>query len=1154
MTNPDPGLPQSVASDPAHSAWVTANAGSGKTKVLIDRVARLLLGRPGDAPAPDPSKILCLTYTRAAAANMQNQLFKRLGGWALLDDPELRDELKKLAPNRAEDVDLKRARRLFAQALETPGGLKIQTIHAFCESLLRRFPLEAAVSPHFTLLDEVETRALTRDAAERAIRFALSGTNAALRDATERVIGRVQEAGLAPIVTHIIGSRPLFEPTLDTINARIGAALGVGPGDTAADALTAYDSEVPWPAIRDLAWVYAEHGGAHETKVAPALFDAIDDGDAAERLAAIRAAFLTAKGEPRKIGKGFPTKAVKNEDPNAEHLVETEQARLVALSERLRAIETTAHSRALARFAKAVLREVAALKTAKDAVDFDDLIRMAGALLNRADARDWVRYKLDGGVDHILVDEAQDTSVEQWQVIAAIAEEFFAGDGARETHRTLFVVGDEKQSIYSFQGADPEQLNKMQARFDALVQMEKPELLHSFRSTPAVLSAVDLVFAADAAQDGLGDKPPVHLAFRENRPGRVEFWPPAGPREEPESVPWWQPVDLTPPDAPHLRLADAIAQRCADWIGKAALPACGRKIRAGDILILVRRRNVFADAMIRALKAKGLPVAGEDRMILTDQLAVKDLLALARFALLPDDDLTLATVLRSPIVGLSEAALFDLSHGRQGRLWHTLVRRRGEFPEAHAILADMLAQADIMRPYEFFEHALGHHGARARLLGRLGVQAEDPIDELLAQALAFETAEIPTLQAFVERIDAAGFQVKREMEQGRDEIRVMTAHGAKGLEANIVFLPDTVALPPVQTTGLFAIDTPDGKAPIWSRPATEDPPPAAASRAERREREMQEYRRLLYVGMTRARDWLVVCGYHGARGPKPESWVSLVESGFSEAVECDTPLTDDADQPLTGLAIESMGDGVDRDETAEVAGEAAAPPVPALMQDASDEGKVQAALAPSRLTQDDPTEPWPLPSEGEEAEEPVSSAERGTLMHALLERLARLPEEARRVEGTRGLTPPRASPSDLIRGSLSTEQDPRVEREGDNALEAVLTILATPDFAWMFGENSYAEIPIAGPVAALGRAVSGNIDRLVIGEKTIDIVDFKSGRPPETIPEPYLRQLAVYRATLTEIYPERDVRAHLLWLDAARLDTPPATDLDAALDRVRAAL
>ncbi len=377
------------------------------------------------------------------------------------------------------------------------------------------------------------------------------------------------------------------------------------------------------------------------------------------------------------------------------------------------------------------------------------------------------------------------------------------------------------------------------------------------------------------------------------------------------------------------------------------------------------------------------------------------------------------------------------------------------------------------------------------------------------------------------------------MEQGRDEVRVMTAHGAKGLEAKIVFLPDTVALPPSNRSGLFVLEGEDGPAPIWSARTEDDPAPVSDLRTERKARELQEYRRLLYVGMTRAEDWLVICGYRGGKyGDKKDgtkrissdSWLQVIEHGFENAVECETPLFDENKTPVKGWMIES--DGEKREKPDPLASEkwSPQPPDSALMKPVKTEGDVVAPVSPSRLCEDDPTDPPPLPSDDEDGTITWSSAERGTFMHGLLERLASIPIAQRREVGEQGLT----SPNDLA------------------ALDAVLIILDSLEFAWIFGEGSLAEVPIAGPVAALDhRPVSGFIDRLIVREGQVDVVDFKSGPSHDPMPEAYQRQLAVYRAVLQEIYPTAEVRAHLLWIDGPKLETIDEDASLAALSRAR---
>ena len=1075
--------------------------------------------------APDPSRILCLTFTKAAAANMQNKLFAQLGSWALMDDDTLRTQLSKLGSEISEARDLNAARKLFAQALETPGGLKIQTIHAFCESLLRRFPLEAGLSPHFTQIDDTEAAQMYAEALDNVLARAADGNNdTALTAAVERVVIDAQESGIKALVPEVVGKRKAFEGDTDALIAAMQAGLGVEVGDTEDAALARFFRETPVEDIKALAAAF-RNGGKNEQNLAAGMGPLLQSDMMRDWYQALTIAVLTGEGEPRAIGARYPTKAARNAYPNIADELEAFQTRLIALRDELTALSAADRSASMIVFAKAVLEEMDALKRTTDGLDFDDLIRRAGDLLTNREASAWVRYKLDGGVDHILVDEAQDTSPEQWRVISAIAEEFFAGIGGREeTHRTLFVVGDEKQSIFSFQGAQPEELNKVRDQFRVLVRgdnrapLREPKLLHSFRSAPAILETVTRVFEEPLAAKGLNveNELPEHLAHR-NAPGRVEFWPPIAKMEKEQEPDWWEPVDQRAQDAPEIRLAKGIVDRIDGWLkAETILPARGRPIRAGDILILVRRRNAFADAVIRLMKARGLPVAGKDRMTLREQMAVRDLMALMRFVLLPDDDLTLATVLRSPLVGLSEDDLYTLAQGRKGRLWTALYKRRDEpaFSAAFAMLDDMLDRADYLRPYEFLERILTLHGGRGRLLKRLGAQAADPIDELLTQALDYETRGIPTLQGFVERIEASEVEIKREMEQGRNEIRVMTVHGSKGLESKIVFMPDICAVP--TDRGDQRIHAVEG-GPVWSPSKETTPAPVRVLRDALKERELEEYRRLLYVGMTRAEDWLILCGWHAAEPKnesklKEESWGALVREAFCEnAIEGPTPLVNGSGEPVIAQIFHQDGTEVKDDAKTEDDALTSEPLEAALLDPPPAEDSPPPPVAPSRVGAGaaEPFATMPPPSENEDGEPPLSSAERGTALHMLLETLSTVEPPAREAM------------------ALSLVAD-------DTALVApALAVLDNPDFAWMFGPDSMAEVPVQGPVTALkGRAILGTIDRLIVTDDAVHVVDFKSGRPAVNVPMPYRRQLALYRAALSDIFPGRAITAHLVWIDA----------------------
>jgi ATP-dependent helicase/nuclease subunit A len=1107
---------QRRAATPTASSWVSANAGSGKTRVLTDRVARLLLG------GTEPQRILCLTYTKAAAAEMQNRLFRTLGAWAMLDDPELRAALRALGePGEAVPPDqLARARTLFARALETPGGLKIQTIHAFCEALLRRFPLEAGVAPLFQVLDDRQARALRAEVLD---------TLAARRPETVAALARFlagddPDALLQEIAQHRAAFAGRFEAEA------LERALGVEPGLT----VERLEAEVLTPDVEALIAALAPAmlaGGPADSKGGAQLAAVLGAGDPEARLEGLEAVLLTGEGsaEPfsAKTGK-VPTKALRARHPELGAALDALMAVVAAARPRRLAIAAFARSAALNRFGRAWLAAWGARKRVGGLLDFDDMIDRAQALLERPGTAAWVLWRLDGGIDHILVDEAQDTSPAQWRVIEAVSAEFFAGRGARDVERTIFVVGDEKQSIYSFQGADPEEFGAKRRHYAAVLDglgqaLQRCDLLYSFRSARPILDLVDAVFDGPAGE-GLADGIR-HHAIDPEKPGRVELWPFLPKPERPDEAPWDTAVATTLPDDPVERLAARIAATIAGWLAEGrALPGADRAIRAGDVMILVQRRGPIFDAVIRALKRARVPVAGADLLRIGGELAVLDLLAALRVAATPRDELSLAAFLRSPLGGVDERALFELAHGREGRLWDALRREPAErWPEARALLEDLRAQADFLRPFELIERMLIRHGGRRALVARLGPEAEDGIDALLDQALAYEAVEPPSLTGFLAWIDRDEVAVKRRSEEGADQVRVMTVHGAKGLEAPIVFLPDTGVRHDGQNPPQV-VRLSDGT-PAWRAGGARSAPPAvAAAETARRRLVRLENRRLLYVGLTRAQRWLIVCGAGAPPNGSGESWHGLVGAAMAR---CGAEAAPGPDGEELRLSLNW------REAAAAVGGGAAAAGgLPGWVRaPAGRPAEAGRLVAPSALGGALAAAGEML---GETAGETGGDAEaarrRGTAVHRLLEHLY---------------------------GRPAAERDGLARRllPGEDALDAVLAeavgLLARPEIAWIFGPGSMAEVELAAAVG--GGRIGGRLDRLVVEPGRVLAIDFKSNRlvpeRAEAVPEGILRQLGAYRAALGQIWRDRPVETAVLWTRSGRLMPVPAALVDAAFAR-----
>jgi ATP-dependent helicase/nuclease subunit A len=1143
---PRPELAQRPAADPAASVWVSASAGTGKTKVLTDRVLRLLL--QGTAP----QRILCLTFTKAAAAEMSNRIAERLGQWAVRDDAELSKSLTELTGHRPDGEQMTAARRLFARVLDAPGGLAIQTIHGFCQSLLRRFPIEAGVAPHFAVMDERSAAEMLAEAQARVLQAARAEDDPALAAALAAVTRHVNEDDFAGLMRELTAERGRLEQAiqasggLDGLIAATHRLLGVAPGTrdedirAAAAAETAFDGA----ALRRAAAALAQ-GSKTDVERGAAIARWLAAPD--ERAALFDGyvlAFLTADGAPRKT---LITKPTQKFDAGADDALKAEAVRLSAVEARRRAALVAAATAALLTLGYALLAAYRREKQKGVLLDYDDLILAARDLLHRPGIAPWVLYKLDGGIDHILIDEAQDTNPEQWQVVEALAAEFFAGTGARgpDEQRTVFAVGDAKQSIFSFQRADPAAFERMRRHFAqrvpaaGAVWREVP-LDVSFRSANAVLAAVDAVFARSPARDGVaaGDLAIRHEAFRTGQAGLVELWPPAVPRAR-DMVPAWQPpVAASAAQAPAARLARLIALKIQGWIaGRDMLESKGRPIRAGDVMILVRRRGSFMGEVVRALKGLGVPVAGVDRMVLTDQLAVMDLTALGQFLLLPDDDLTLATVLKGPLIGLSEERLFELAHGRIGTLWSALRDRAHENPEfarAEEYLSLLLARADYAPPYELYARVLGAGRGRQRILARLGPEAADPLDEFLNAALLYQRAHAPSLQGFLHWLGAAAEEVKRDLEQGqRDEVRVMTVHGAKGLQAPIVILPDTMQKPHKLPRLLWpAAEAGEPPILLWPPLTVHDDPVARAARQAERDKRDREYRRLLYVAMTRAEDRLYVCGWETYNATPIDCWYRLIAAGLDGLA---APADFDFSAAFPGAGANAWaGSGLRLARPQE----ARAEPERLIPAAASSDGAVPdwlfvpplpepdppKPLAPSRPAGDEPAVRPPFAEDGAEdgAGDSGRRFRRGLILHRLLQALPDLPANQRAEAGRRFLARPVHGLDESARAALLAE---------------ALAVLDDPAAAALFGPDSRAEVPVVG---RLGRiVVAGQIDRIAITADRVLLVDYKTARTApaagEDPPAMYLRQMALYRALLSRIYTSKSIDCYILWTAAPSL-------------------
>jgi ATP-dependent helicase/nuclease subunit A len=1099
---------QQAASDPHAHVWLSASAGTGKTQVLAARVFRLLLR------GVDPNAILALTFTKAGAAEMSRRISERLAAWVRMPLGDLAGDLAALGEDPTPEMQ-ERARTLFAKVLDAPGGgIRIQTIHSFCQSILAAFPVEAGLAPGFRPLEAREEAVLLRE----TLALMLGQAEKEGRRRPVEIVGalsrRLGEGAAEAFLIECARAGRAMEALPSGIQPWVRRHLDL-PGGDITQALAGECGGFDCDGLRRIAAANRAWGTATGAKHAEAVERWIASTPEA-RLSApdeLAGVVLTQKGELKKISA-----KLLDAEPDYERLAEELadwSGDLIAKAARAGYADLLADGLEVGReFAGAY----AAAKRRAGAVDFEDLIQRTVALFDQPGIGEWVRYKLDQVTEHVLIDEAQDTNLSQWRIVRALVDEFFVGRGIYAPRtRTLFTVGDYKQAIFGFQGTDPRFFEAAEQSFarragevydddvpenDRGLPFERLSLVQSFRSTRPVLEFVDQ--ALDAIPEpklGLYDRPEPHRSEVPG-PGSVILWEPAIDAASEDDEEGWI--------SDHIRKnAEVIAKQIKRWLRDGLmLESKGRPLRPEDVMVLVKRRGELAALIVARLYAEGVPVAGVDRLRLNAPLAVQDLLAAVRFALQPDDDLSLACLLVSPLLGWTQDELMHAAVRRSTSLWRHL--RATQQDERLAPLRRMLDRADFLTPYAFLEDLLsGELQGRRKLLLRLGEEARDPIEEVLNAALQFETTTTPSLQRFLDWFDRGEVEIKRDPSAPLDAVRVMTAHGAKGLQAPLVILADATIDPTLTPRSVLKWAPEEGMDPIpvfRPRSAERGGPLADAIVAADR-RELEEHWRLFYVAATRAEERLVITGSLGPRnkGVAPAmSWYAAADRAFdalgAPRVYGGGPREFRGKEPQKPVGRRGAEKIVDRPRVA--LPDWARRPIP-------EESRPPRPLAPSAMRGDGVADPPPSQAQRK-------AAERGTFMHSLFERLPPCPQDKRRAAADHWL-----------------EKVACVEDAGERTgiVDAVLAVLEDPAFAELFGADALAEAPITAVVD--GGVVTGTVDRLLIQAERVLVVDFKTTRlPPRSLndtPEFHLRQMAAYAAALGVIFPGRRIEAGLLY-------------------------
>ena len=1108
---PSPNENQQKASNPDYSVWVEASAGTGKTKVLRDRVLRLLL------KGVKPSKILCLTYTKAAAWEMKDRISKMLSRWAIVSQKELVSDLKDICGTEIQDEEKQieqcsKARKLFATFLDSSEDIKIQTIHSFCQDILKRFPLEAKISPYFEVMDDRKSKEILD---RIKVDILTDSSDEDTYKAVGYLVGKVSEYSFPKLLLKITENRTKIAEFLrryvffTDVKTKLALTLGVDSERTENKLKEEFLQNIDESFISRVTEIFSKSKTKTDIEHFQFFKKLKNYGISDDDLDKYISVFLKDSGEIRKKGLYCADSFAYNSD--IEHLMNDEALRVRDFMQNMKNAELYFSTISVLQIAHTLISKYDEYKRKVSQMDYEDLILLTKKLLADKTVADWVMYKLDEGIEHILVDEAQDNSMYQWDIIKSLSEEFFAGEGSKQERRTIFAVGDRKQSIYSFQGADPQKFEAMKSYFSNKTLLKTINLDVSFRSASAVLSVVNTVFKFERAKKGVvpDEKNVDHLAYNSSWGGKVEFWDICD-NEESGKNNQFEPEDFDYSKQTKEGLfAKKIVQKIKEIVkNKTYLCSKKRLAEYKDFMLLVRNRTGrFLPEFLHECQKEGVPTEGSDQINLLEQISIQDLISLGKFLLLPTDDLSLAEVLKSPVFGLEEDDLIKLCVNRgSSSLWSRL-SDFSEYKNIYDDLCCLLDKVDFVRPYELYSYVLGPMGGRKNFIERMGLEVEDGLDEFINLAISFEEDHIPSLQGFINWIMSDEIKIKRELEQSKNNaVKIMTVHGSKGLQSPIVILPDAGSVT-LKKHSMEILQDNLIYVPLSSKNYEER---CENIYQKEQEKELEEYRRLLYVAITRAADQVFICGYRKNDKTYEDSWHFLCREAVG-AIGDKVAEGFEYSENKQALAYEVLDNEEENKKNNHL------PNFNWLHENAPAESALEKPYRPSiDGSQQDELSLSPV------AENDEYRYKRGLIIHKILQFIDFIPLNFREQK---------------IKEFLKKNATGFSERVLDNIASEILNLLNNPNFSFVFTKNAKTEVSVMGEVD--GKIISAQIDRLIINEKNVVVVDYKTNRPAaenmQEVPLVYQKQLKTYCELLRKIYPQKTIEAYILWTNTARL-------------------
>jgi ATP-dependent helicase/nuclease subunit A len=1160
------------ASNPALNATVSASAGSGKTWLLITRIVRLLI------EGADPGNIIALTFTRKAAGEMQIRLNQRLFEMATADDSDL-EALLRIIDCGITEENKKTAAGLYEKIMHSPYPVRIQTFHSFCQDILARFPLEADIPPGFDLLED--SSLLQRQAWQML--FDKASLNAS-RSRLNKELDIIMQFCNGPdntlnALNSFLNHRSDWwaytshsqNPVAYACN-RLATLLDIEDlQDMKTDQLTEqFLSEANKVKLSQFAGLLREiknkTSEKHAASIEQALHECETDSNTAFNL--IKSAFIKKDGEILSQGRSLsPTLEKKLGIENSRRFIELhlEISRdIMEVNELEKRLLSYRINRAWYYAGSIYLDLFQQLKREMRLLDFTDLEWKCYMLLQHADNAHWVQYKIDQRIDHLLIDEFQDTNPTQWHLLSPILEEIAAGQQHRQ--RSVFLVGDEKQSIYSFRRANPalqaQASNWLADRLDA----RATPLDFSRRSSPAIINCVNLIFDQPVIKNIMNSFV-THDTYLDSLPGKVLLFElfrqddeDTGENEQSthEEIyfrnPLLQARELNTLTARH-REAEHIARQIQHLINKPEFITDQGKARClefGDIMILMRNRTHIA-IYENALKQHGIPYIGSKKGGLLDNIEIQDLSCLLNTLMTPFNNLALAQVLKSPIFSATDEDLILLAQHNDGSTgsqhWYERLLQLAADPESktgHALrrashllprwqqLAEQLPVHDCLDMIFSEGNIINRFIAASREENKQKVAAN--CQRFLELSLETDSGRYPSITRFLQRLNKLESHSDSPPEEplaqnNANQVTLLTIHGSKGLEAPVVFLADCNSNP--RNTNAYAS--------LVSWPASQSRPVnfqlqlnrentdqvTRQLQQEKLNEQAREELNLLYVAVTRAREQLYISGSESGRRNN-NSWYQTIYNGLEAATQKETGI-DDINQWAYRYAEYNVTTP-DKKHNTEIKQAViderllkpfTAPPASTFM--------IAPGLSKNSIFDNQENLPAQTADDGinDIKAEQHYARWRGVIIHRILELLCQTGEYPANNNTTGEI-------QQQIQSEILSGHPAGIEQMDDCMQEAISTYNSA-ELETIFNPctgRSFNEMPLM--YMQKQQAVYGIVDRVIKTDDTIYIVDYKSHQlnnteSLQTLAQQFLSQIGYYRNGIEKLWPDHLIKAGILF-------------------------